>query len=165
MTSPLRPHQRGAGPLRAHQAGDGGGLTGGAATDRFVQALGLTWGRRLPGLCAGGIVCALYLVASQMHSVWPFIATMVAISFVIEFGLGASWAVFQDIAGRHVASVLGIGNMCGNLCAGAFAWWFGRLADQHQWPSVFFISAAAMALNSLCWLFFDAARPIWKNSD
>src|SRR5688572_29132335 len=91
-----------------------GGLSGGAATDRLVRAYGLTWGRRLPGMCAGAIVCGLYLIASQVHGVWPFIGLMVAIAFTIDFGLGASWASYQDIGGRHVASVLGIGNMCGN---------------------------------------------------
>jgi sugar phosphate permease len=142
-----------------------GGLIGGAATDFFVRAYGLAWGRRLPGVCAGCIVCGLYLIASQLHDVWLFVGSMVLISFAIEFGLGASWAIYQDIAGRHVASVLGIGNMCGNLAAGIFAWLIGLLAEKGNWQSVFYISAVAMAMNSLCWFFFDASRPIWKDGD
>lgn len=145
-------------------AGMCGGLVGGAATDQLVRAYGLRWGRRLPGLCAGGIVCSLYLLASQIHDVWLFVGVMIAISFTIDLGLGASWASYQDIGGRHVASVLGIGNMCGNLGAALFAWLFGLLAEHGRWQSVFFIAAAAMAVNSLCWLFFDASRPIWKET-
>jgi sugar phosphate permease len=145
-------------------AGMCGGLLGGATTDRLVRSFGLSWGRRLPGLCAGGVVCCLYLIASQLSDVWLFVGTMVAISFIIDFGLGASWASYQDIGGRHVASVLGLGNMCGNFAAAVFAWLFGWLAQQNNWQAVFVISAVAMALNSLCWLFFDAARPIWKET-
>jgi nitrate/nitrite transporter NarK len=88
---------------------------------------------------------------------------MVAISFTIDFGLGAAWASYQDIGGRHVASVLGIGNMCGNLAAAVFAWVIGLLAEHDRWTSVFLISAVAMALNAACWLRFDASRPIWKD--
>jgi MFS transporter, ACS family, glucarate transporter len=146
-------------------AGMCGGLLGGAAADGLVRAYGLRVGRRLPGLCAGGIVCGLYLVASQLQDVWLFVVTMVAISFLIDFGLGASWASYQDIGGRNVAAVLGIGNMCGNLGAAVFAWFFGWLAQRDQWSTVFVISAMAMAINSLCWLFFDASRPIWKEDD
>jgi ACS family glucarate transporter-like MFS transporter len=142
-----------------------GGLIGGASTDLLVRRFGLAWGRRLPGLCAGGIVCGLYFVASQLHDVWLFVGSMVLISFTIEFGLGASWAIYQDIAGRHVASVLGIGNMCGNLAAGVFAWLIGVLAEKGNWQTVFYISAVAMALNSVCWFFFDASRKIWPEAD
>jgi ACS family glucarate transporter-like MFS transporter len=142
-----------------------GGLIGGASTDLLVRRFGLAWGRRLPGLCAGGIVCALYFVASQLHDVWLFVGCMVLVSFTIEFGLGASWAIYQDIAGRHVASVLGIGNMCGNLAAGVFAWLIGVLAEKGNWQTVFYISAVAMALNSVCWFFFDASRKIWPEAD
>lgn len=128
-----------------------------------MRAFGLAWGRRLPGMCAGVIVCVLYLVASQVRDVWLFVSLMVVIGFTIEFGLGAAWAVYQDIAGKHVASVLGIGNMCGNLAAGGFAWLIGfLLGNGGSWQTVFYISAAAMACNSLFWFFFDASRPIWK---
>jgi MFS transporter, ACS family, glucarate transporter len=141
-------------------AGMCGGLLGGVTTDRLVRAYGLAWGRRLPGLCAGCIVCCLYLLAPRLPGMWLFVAAMVAISFTIDFGLGASWASYQDIGGRHVASVLGVGNMCGNLAAATFAWLIGLLAQQDRWQTVFLISAIAMAFNALCWLFFDASRPI-----
>jgi ACS family glucarate transporter-like MFS transporter len=142
-----------------------GGLVGGATTDGLVRAFGLAWGRRLPGMCAGVTVCVLYLIASQVRDVWIFVGLMVVIGFTIEFGLGASWAVYQDIAGKHVASVLGIGNMCGNLAAGAFAWLIGYLAKDGNWQTVFYISATAMACNSLLWFFFDSSRPIWKEQN
>ena len=109
------------------------------------------------------MVCVLYLIAPKLPNVWLFVAAMIAISFTIDFGLGASWASYQDIGGRHVASVLGVGNMWGNLGAATFAWLIGLLAQHDRWPVVFLISAAAMAVNALCWLFFDASRPIQCN--
>ena len=141
-------------------AGMCGGLLGGTATDLLVQAYGLRWGRRLPAMCAGGIVCLLYLIAPRMPNLWLFVGTMVAISFTIDFGLGASWASYQDIGGRNVASVLGVGNMFGNLGAAAFSWLIGYLADHDRWQTVFYISAVAMAINATCWFFFDATRPV-----
>jgi ACS family glucarate transporter-like MFS transporter len=141
-------------------AGMCGGLLGGTATDRLVQAYGLKWGRRLPGICAGCGVCCLYLLAPRLPNVWLFVGVMIAISFTIDFGLGASWASYQDIGGRHVASVLGVGNMWGNFGAATFAWLIGRLADHDRWHTVFVISAVAMAVNATCWFLFDASRPV-----
>jgi ACS family glucarate transporter-like MFS transporter len=137
-----------------------GGLSGGRATDVLVRKYGRAWGRRLPGLCAGAIVCGLYLTVPHLAGLWWFVGMMIVIAFTIDFGLGATWASYQDIGGRHVASVLGVGNMCGNLGAAIYARLIGYLADQDQWDYVFWISAGAMATASCCWLLFDASRPI-----
>ncbi len=137
-----------------------GGMLGGRTTDLLVRRVGRTWGRRLPGMCAGLLVSGMYLMVPQLGGVWLFIGAMVAIAFTIDFGLGATWASYQDIGGRHVATVLGCGNMCGNLAASYFGRKIGYLADQGAWNTVFYISAGAMALASLCWLLFDASRPI-----
>jgi len=137
-----------------------GSIMGGTATDRLVQLYGKRWGRRLPGLCAGFLVCGFYLLAARIDNVWLFVGAMIAISFTIDFGLGASWASAQDIGGRHVASVLGFGNMFGNLAAAFFSWMIGLLAKNGSWQTVLLISGGAMALNACCWLMFDASRPI-----
>jgi nitrate/nitrite transporter NarK len=137
-----------------------GGLTGGRATDVFVRKYGRAWGRRLPGMCAGIIVCGLYLLVPRLPGLWWFVAVMIAVAFTIDFGLGATWASYQDIGGRHVASVLGVGNMCGNLGAAIFARGIGYLADHNQWNYVFWIAAGAMAVVSVGWFFFDASRPV-----
>jgi MFS family permease len=137
-----------------------GGMLGGRATDVFVRRFGRVWGRRLPGMCAGMLVAAMYLVVPQLPGLWLFIGAMIAIAFTIDFGLGATWASYQDIGGRHVASVLGCGNMCGNLGAAFFGGLIGYLADEDRWNTVFFISAAAMLLASCGWMLFDASRPV-----
>jgi ACS family glucarate transporter-like MFS transporter len=137
-----------------------GSFAGGAAADRFVKLYGLKWGRRLPGLTAGIVAGVLYLVAMQLTSVWPLVALMIAISFTIDYGLGAIWASYQDIGGRHVATVLGIGNMFGNWGAAGFGYYIGVLAKSDRWPTVFLIASLAMLLYASGWLLFDARRPV-----
>jgi MFS transporter, ACS family, glucarate transporter len=137
-----------------------GSIVGGAAADRFVAVYGLKWGRRMPGLWAGFLVLGMYLVAMQLTNVWLLMAVMIAISFTIDFGLGASWASYQDIGGRQVATVLGIGNMCGNLGAAGFGWYIGVLAKANRWNAVFLIAGLAMAVYASGWLLFDATRPV-----
>jgi len=139
-----------------------GSIVGGTAADRFLAAYGRRWGRRLPGLIAGFLACGMYLLAMRLTNVWPLVAVMIAISFTIDFGLGASWASYQDIGGRNVAVVLGIGNMCGNLGAAGFGWLIGLLAKRGDWNAVFLIAGLAMALNATGWLFFDATRPVLR---
>ena len=141
-----------------------GSVCGGAATDAFVRRWGRKWGRRLPGLCAGFIVLGLYLLAPMLPGVWLFVGVMILISFTIDFGLGATWASYQDIAGRHVATILGFGNMCGNLGAAYFGWYIGSLAKGGHWNTVFLMAGIAMAINASCWLFFDASRLIVRES-
>ena len=72
-----RPYQAGdeevvAGAMTALTglAGMIGTLMGGLATDRFAVRFGPIWGRRLPGVIAGVLVAALYLVAPFLSNVW-----------------------------------------------------------------------------------------------
>jgi sugar phosphate permease len=137
-----------------------GGICGGRATDVLVRRYGRAWGRRLPGMFSGLFVAALYMLVPQLTGLWTFIVAMIVIAFTIDFGLGATWASYQDISGKHVASVLGFGNMWGNLAAALFGWQIGNLAEAGWWDSVFYISATAMLLGAGGWFLFDANRPI-----
>lgn len=137
-----------------------GSLTGGMAADRFVAHYGQKWGRRLPGLTAGIVSAVLYLIAMQTTNVWPLVALMIAISFTIDYGLGAVWAAYQDIGGRHVATVLGVGNMFGNWGAAGFGYYIGVLAKADRWPTVFLIASLAMLIYASGWLLFDARRTV-----
>ena len=141
-------------------AGMFGSLLGGTATDRFVQLYGRKWGRRLPGVIGGTIVFTGYMLAGQLTNVWWFVGVMIAISFTIDFSLGATWASYQDIGGRNVAGILGIGNMCGNLGAAGFTWLIGLLADHELWSAVFVISGTSMLVNCVGWLLLDVTRPV-----
>jgi nitrate/nitrite transporter NarK len=141
-------------------AGMSGALLGGLATDRLVLRFGPIWGRRLPGVIAAVLVAGLYLLAPNLASVWLFVAAMAAVSLSIDFSLGATWATYQDIGGRHVASVLGIGNMCASFGSAAFTWYAGSLADHKQWNTVLHLAALAMAISGVTWLFIDPTRSV-----
>ena len=137
-----------------------GGVSGGLSTDFLVRKLGLVWGRRLPGLVAtAGAACAYCGCLATEHPV-ALVVFFAAAGFLIDFGLGSLWAVYQDIAGSHVASVLGFANMCGNLAAGLFSWVIGMLAEERDWPRVFLLSAAALVATAACWLFVDPRRKL-----
>jgi ACS family glucarate transporter-like MFS transporter len=141
-------------------AGMIGTLLGGLATDGFVVRFGPIWGRRLPGVIAGVLVAGLYLLAPRAPNVWWFIGSMAAISLSIDFCLGAMWATYQDIGGRHVASVLGLGNMCASFGSAAFTWFSGSLADHKQWNTVFLLAALAMAVATVSWLLLNPTHSV-----
>jgi nitrate/nitrite transporter NarK len=114
----------------------------------------------LPGVIAGVLVAGLYLLAPRAPNVWWFIGSMAAISLSIDFCLGSMWATYQDIGGRHVASVLGLGNMCASFGSAAFTWFSGSLADHKQWNTVFLLAAAAMAVATVSWLLINPTRSV-----
>ena len=73
--------------------------------------------------------------------------------------------VLQDIGGRQVATVLAVGNMCGNLGAAGFGWYIGSFAKADNWNAVFLIAGIAMALYATGWLFFDATRSVLREDN
>lgn len=141
-------------------AGIVGTLLGGLATDRMAVRFGPIWGRRLPGVIAGVLVATLYLVALSLTNVWLFVGAMAAISLSIDFCLGAMWGTYQDIGGRHVASVLGVGNMCASFGSASFGWYAGSLADKKQWNTVFVLAASAMILAAISWLLLNPTHAV-----
>lgn len=133
-----------------------GGLSGGRATDWFVQRFGLRWGRRLTGIISSASAAIVYC-AVQMTDDWRVLIVLFAtIGFLIDFGLGALWAVYQDIAGRRVAAVLGIANMCGNFAAAWFSSVIGGFAKANDWQRIFTIASIALACNVVLWFGVNA---------
>ncbi len=141
-------------------AGIFGTLLGGLATDGLVARFGPIWGRRLPGIIAGVVVATLYLVAMHLANVWLFVGAMAAISLSIDFCLGAMWATYQDIGGRHVASVLGVGNMCASFGSAGFTWYAGSLADRHEWNTVLALAASVMIVAAIGWLLLNPTHSV-----
>lgn len=146
-------------------AGITGGVCGGIAADVFRRRLGPIWGRRVPGMLAGSLSGLAYLACQFITDVWVFVGLMLLISFLIDFGLGSLWATYQDFGGRHVGSVLGFANMWGNLGAGLCGWYYGRLADQDNWPLVFTISSLALFGMSISWLFVNPTITLEQASE
>lgn len=137
-----------------------GGVLGGLTTDFLVRTVGLKWGRRLPGMIASGGAACAYVGCFFTEDADLQIGLFAFAGFLIDFGLGALWAVFQDIAGKYVAAVLGFTNMCGNLAAGVFSQIIGQFADEMAWHKVFGFSAAALIITATSWLFVNPLKPI-----
>jgi MFS transporter, ACS family, glucarate transporter len=100
------------------------------------------------------------LIAPHLPNVWWFIGAMAAISLSIDFCLGSMWATYQDIGGRHVGSVLGLGNMCASFGSASYTWLAGSLAKHHDWNTVFLLAAGAMTIATISWLLLDPTHPM-----
>ncbi len=94
-----------------------GMLSGGAITDLSAQRLGLRWGRALPISLSRFVAMLAYIGCLFEPSAIMAVAMFSIVAFATDFGTPAMWAFTQDVGGRYVGSVLGWGNMWGNLGA------------------------------------------------
>jgi nitrate/nitrite transporter NarK len=146
-----------------------GMLLGGRLTDRMVHRFGLRWGRALPmGLTRflgmGAFLFCLLPVAKWFGPDWaPWVLTAAfgMVAFATDLGVAAVWAFCQDVGGRHVGSVLGWGNMWGNLGAAVspllLNWMIGK---DGSWDGAFIVCAVSFLISGLAALGVDATRPI-----
>ncbi len=169
----LPAHQRGWMAAVPLAAGWVGMLLGGPLTDSLVRRLGLRWGRALAVAGARSLAAVAYLVLLLEPSVWTATAAFAAVAACTDAGTASVWAFNQDVGGRYVASVLGWGNMWGNLGAAIlpplFVWILQNgfpgsgpaASDQAlHWNAGFVTCAAAFLLAGVAALGIDASRPI-----
>jgi nitrate/nitrite transporter NarK len=147
-----------------------GMLLGGSLTDRMTRWLGLRLGRALPMGLSRFLGMTAYLVCLLPLSEWfgprwtPWVLTAAfsLVAFSTDLGVGAVWAFCQDVGGRHVGSIMGWGNMWGNL--GAFAtppfldWVLGTPAI--RWDLAFIVCAAGFLVAGVAALGVNATKPI-----
>ncbi len=158
-------------------AGWAGMVLGGPLTDFLVRRLGLRWGRSLAVAGARSLAAVAYLVLLLEPNVWTATAAFAAVAVCTDAGTASVWAFNQDVGGRYVASVLGWGNMWGNLGAAVlpplFEWilrhgFTGGGADAPEmlhWNAGFVTCAAAFLLAGLAALGIDASRRIDQDED
>lgn len=142
-------------------AGWFGMLGGGRLTDRLTRALGRRWGRALPLSLSRFLAMGAYLLCLIDPGPLAVTAIFCLVAFATDLGTSAVWAYVQDVGGRSVGSVLGWGNMWGNL-GGALSplllnWVIG---DTGRWDLAFLTCAAAFLLAGVCALGVNAAVPI-----
>ncbi|MDA1162515.1 MAG: MFS transporter [Planctomycetota bacterium] len=151
-----------------------GMMSGGTVTDMLAMKVGIKWGRRIP--IAGSRVVAMLaylgcigittLLApeSPLNTPWVFVALFSVVAFSTDFGTPSSWAFTQDIGGRQVGSVLGWGNMWGNLGAAVspliYDYYLGENPGLREWNMMFAVCAAAFLFSGVCGLLMDATKPI-----
>ena len=153
--------QRGLMTLIPMAVGFAGMLVGGNLTDRLTRTLGPRWGRALPIGGSRFIAMAAYLVCLLDPSPWTAVALFSVVAFATDLGIGGTWAYVQDVGGRHVGSVLGWGNMWGNLGAAAtpplLIWIVG---SNQNWEAAFLTCAVAFLIAGLAGLGIDATKPL-----
>jgi MFS transporter, ACS family, glucarate transporter len=141
--------------------GFAGMLVGGNLTDRLTAWLGPRWGRALPIGGSRFLAMFAYLVCLFDPSPWLAVAMFSVVGFATDLGIGATWAYVQDVGGRHIGSVLGWGNMWGNLGAAAtppFLIWV--VGANQNWEAAFWTCALAFLIAGIAGLGIDATRPL-----
>jgi nitrate/nitrite transporter NarK len=141
-----------------------GMVGGGWLTDFMVRLVGLRWGRALPIALSRFLAMAAYAYCLLFapSAVWAAVAFCV-VAFATDLGSPATWAFNQDVGGRHVGSVLGWGNMWGNLGAAVTPLLLAYVVDidgEANWNAAFIVCGGAFLLSGICALFVDATKPI-----
>ncbi len=146
-----------------------GMLWGGLLTDQLVSRVGLRWARVLPISLSRFLAMAAYAVCLFDPSPWMAVACFSVVAFATDLGNPAIWAFSQDVGGRHVGSVLGWGNMFGNLGATiAPSLLISLCAVEsggetiYHWNYVFLVCGGAFLISGLAALGIDPTKPIVK---
>ena len=151
-----------------------GMLAGGRLTDWMVLKFGVRWGRGLPMMLTRFSAALGYVIVfglamlpdgSPLKTPWMFIAAFSLVAFSTDLGTASIWAFNQDVGGRYVGSILGWGNMWGNLGAGIsppliYDYFLGETPLVSDWNTMFLVCAGAFVVSGLCGLGVDASIPI-----
>lgn len=137
-----------------------GMLFGGWLTDRLTERLGLRWGRALPVGVSRFVAMAAFLLVLLDPSPWMATGLFALVAFSTDLGSPAVWAFNQDVGGRYIASVLGWGNMWGNLGAFVSIPLQERIVALWGWDAAFLACAAGFLASGICGMLVDARRPI-----
>jgi sugar phosphate permease len=144
-----------------------GALLGGWVSDRILQATGRRRLSRQGVAVAGMTCCALLIVAA--YFVRDTERAMLLIS------LGAFWGAFGGVSGysvaiafggRHVATVFGAMNTCGNVGAALFplgvGWWVARTGD---WDFALFLFAGIFAVDAVLWALLNPRGTLFEEAE
>jgi MFS family permease len=141
--------------------GMGGQFAGGWLTDRLAQSLGLRLGRCLPMGLSRFVAMAGFLACPLLRSPWAVTAALSVVALATDLGTPSMWAYNQDVGGRHVGSVLGWGNMWGNLGSALSPPLLSAVAVAWGWPALFLTCAAAFLFAGVTALAVDATVPVF----
>ncbi len=155
-----------------------GGFLGGRWVDWLLPRIGLKWSRSLPPIitrfmAAGGYGMCLYFasqpVGSTLNSPWAFTAAFCLIYFSVDLGQSAFWAYAQDAGGKYVGSVLGWGNMWGNLGAAfgpvIYNYLLGENPTVNEWNNLFWLGLIAFSFAGVATFGLDASKPVFVDAE
>lgn len=153
-------------------------LIGGILTDRFIRKTGnRKWGRRLFGIIGHGLcACCFFAALWFLKNPWMFVGLIALAAFFNDFTMGAAWASCLDIGKRYSGIVAGCMNTVGNLGGAVAGVLTGKIIDMYTtgvrageefeaakargWTLNIMLFGCAYVLAVLCWLRFDATRPV-----
>ncbi|MBX3442563.1 MAG: MFS transporter [Planctomyces sp.] len=142
-------------------AGWVGMFLGGWFTDWCTRRFGLRLGRMVPLSGTRFVAAGAFLMMMFEPSLWTATAMFSLVAFSTDVGVPAVWAYNQDVGGRYIASVLGWGNMWGNIGSALSPLIVVEALERFgDWSVPFGICAGAFAAAGVCGLFIDATRPI-----
>jgi MFS family permease len=145
-------------------AGIAGMLLGGRITDWLTARLGLRWGRALPMAVTRFFAAGAYVACLWLETPWGATIAFACVFFSVDLGVAATWAFMQDVGGRHVGSILGWGNMWGNLGAAiapaAYNAVLGEQPDLARWNTMFLVCAGMFVVSGIAAMGIDATVPI-----
>jgi len=137
-----------------------GSISGGVFTDRLARRIGVRWGRRLPLMLGIGLSASAFCVCPFLDDPWAVTAMMAAMAFGVDFAVPSMWAFNQDIGGDFAGSILGWGNMWGNLGAAASPPLLVYISETYDWNTMFLFCGAVMAVGSALCLLMDAEEKV-----
>ena len=150
-------------------------FAGGRATDWAFKRFGLKRGRQIPLVtsrftAAGGYALCLILSTTFTPSPenlwlpWLYIVGLCIASMSTDFGSPAIWAYAQDVGGRYTASILGWGNMWGNLGAAVAPLVYNMVLGENptigDWNNVFALCCGVFVLAGFCAMLLDSTKPL-----
>lgn len=143
-------------------AGCVGMIVGGVATDVIHRRLGPRWGRSIP-IAAMMTMCSLMCgVVSTSPGLWIAVGALAVMALCQDLGIPSVWAYAQDVGGRNVGTVLGWGNMLGNLGAALSPVLLTEVRQQGGWGAAFALCSGVYAVSVVCGLLLDASKPVDK---
>jgi nitrate/nitrite transporter NarK len=140
--------------------GMAGMLFGGWLTDRLTRSLGVRWGRGLPMALTRFLAMAAYLACLLLDGPWMFLVAFCVVALATDLGTASVWAFIQDVGGRYVGSVLGWGNMWGNIGAWASPLLLLTITGPYRWEYRFLACACAFFIAGIAALGVDARIPV-----
>lgn len=147
-------------------AGIVGMYLGGQFTDSLTRRVGVRWGRAIPMGVTRFFAAAAYVACVWLDSPWAATIAFACVFFFVDLGVSAVWAFMQDVGGKHIGSILGWGNMWGNIGAALappfYNYVLGDQPSPAQWNTMFLVCAGLFVVSGAAALGIDARIPIEK---
>jgi sugar phosphate permease len=134
-------------------------VAGGAASDRLVERLGRTRGRRAIGGLGLGVACLFTVVVMMTTHQTLTVVWLSLVYGAITFQQSGVFGVCLDIGRRHAGSVVGLMNTSAQVGGLVSSVAYGYIVDRFQsYDAPFVPMAIALFVGAVLWLRIDASE-------